>query len=146
KTHRWMAVGLGVASALALLEVIGADYEWMLPSARLALSMPILLIAHLAIPIVLIIHRRRGNREAGILLIPSLLQAVVADFHVVMGALAWIPALSTRAYWFDRRMTNYHLGPFNIQLSDVTNWLFWISLGLILVLRTIRISREQAIL
>jgi hypothetical protein len=144
KIRRWVAVGLSIASALALLEVIGGDFDWMLPSARLALSMPLLLIAHLAIPIVLIIHRLRGNREAGILLIPALLQAVVADFHVVMGALAWIPALSTRAYWFDQRMTNYQLGPFNIQLSDITNWLFWISLGLILVLRTIRISREQA--
>jgi phosphoserine phosphatase RsbU/P len=144
RTRRWLAVGLGIASALALLEVIGGDFEWMHPSARLALSMPLLLIAHLAIPIMLVIHNRRGNREAGILLIPALLQAVVADFHVAMGALAWIPSLSTRAYWFDQRMTNYRLGPFNIQLSDFTNWLFWISLGLILVLRTIRISREQA--
>ncbi len=142
--HRWVGLVLGAASALALMEAIGGDFDWMLPSARLALSMPLLLIAHLAIPIVLIVHRLRGNREAGILLIPALLQAIVADFHVVMGALAWIPKFSTGAYLFDQWMTNYRLGPFDIQLSDFTNWLFWISLGLILVLRTIRISREQA--
>jgi sigma-B regulation protein RsbU (phosphoserine phosphatase) len=144
KIHRRVGAALGIASVLALLEVIGGDYEWMLPSARLALSMPLQLIAYFAIPVVLVVHNRRGNREAGILLIPALLQAIVADFHVVMGALAWSPKLSTWAYWFDQRMTNYQLGPFSIHLSDVANWLFWISLGLILVLRTIRISREQA--
>jgi hypothetical protein len=144
KIHRWAGVALGIASVLALLEVIGGDYDWMLPSARLALSMPLQLIAYLAIPILLVIHWRRGNREAGILLIPALLQAVVADFHILMGALAWIPQFSTRAYWFDQRMTNYQLGPFPIHLSDSMNWLFWISLGLILLLRTVRTSREQA--
>lgn len=144
RMYRWAGIFLEIASALALVEVIGGDFAWMLPSARLALSMPLQLFAYVAIPIVLAIHRRRGNREAGILLIPSLLQAVVADFHVVMGGLSWIPRFSTRAYWFDQGMTNYQLGPFDIQLSDVTNWLFWVSLGLILLLRTIRISREQA--
>ena len=144
KIHRWVAVAIGIASALTLLEVIGGDYDWMLPSARLALSMPLLLFAYLFIPIVLIVHWRRGNREAGILLIPALLQAVVADFHIVMGALAWIPEFSTRAYWFDQRMTNYQLGPFPIHLGDTANWLFWISLGLILLLRTVRTSRDQA--
>lgn len=144
KIHRRVGAALGIASVLALVEVIGGDYEWMLPSARLALSMPLLLIAYLAVPIVLVVHNRRGNHEAGILLIPALLQAIVADFHVVMGALAWSPKLSTGAHRFDQRMTSYQLGPFSIQLSDITNWLFWTSLGLILVLRTIRISREQA--
>jgi sigma-B regulation protein RsbU (phosphoserine phosphatase) len=144
KIGRWAGVVLGVAAALALLEVVAGDYDWMLPSTRLALSMPLTLIAYLAIPVVLVIRRRRGNREAGILLIPALLQAIVADFHVVMGALAWIPSFSTRAYWFEQRITNYQLGPFRTQLSDFTNWLLWISLGLILVLRTIWISREEA--
>jgi hypothetical protein len=144
RMYRWVAPVLAIAAGLALIEVVGSDYNWMLPSARLALTMPLLLIAYLAIPIVLLRHRLLGNREAGILLIPALLQAVVADFHVVMGALSWIPRFSTAAYWFDQGMTHYRMGPFDIQLSDFTNWLFWISLGLILLLRTIRISREQA--
>jgi hypothetical protein len=142
--HRRVGAALGIASVLALIEVVCGDYAWTGPSIRLALSMPLQLIAYLAIPILLIVQRRRGNREAGILLIPALLQAIVADFHILMGALAWIPQVSTRAYDFDQAMTNYKLGPFDIRLTDFANWLFWISLGLIMLLRTIRISREQA--
>jgi phosphoserine phosphatase RsbU/P len=141
---RWQSVALGLASALGLIEVIGGDYDWMSPSLRLALSMPILLIAYVAIPMLLIIHWRRGNREAGILLIPALLQSLVADFRVFMGALAWIPRLSTWAYDFAQALTHFHVGPFTIDLADFCNLLFWISLGLILVFRTVRISREQA--
>ena len=144
KITRWMAMILGLALALALLEVVGGDYDWMLPSARLALSMPLLLIAHVAIPILLILHFYRGNKEAGILLIPALLQGVAANFQVFMGALAWIPKLSTWAYDFGGRVTNYHMGPFSVQLADVGAGLFWIALGTILVLRTIRISHEEA--
>jgi phosphoserine phosphatase RsbU/P len=144
KIGRWQGLAIGFASALALIEVVGGDYDWMSPSVRLALSIPLLLIAYLAIPILLIVHWRRGNREAGILLIPALLQSLVADFTIFMGALAWIPRLSTWAYDAGRAMTNYHAGPFDIRLTDVGNWLFWIALGTILVLRTIRISREQA--
>jgi len=144
KVGRWQGIALGVASALAIIEVVGGDYDWMSPSARLALSMPLLLIAYLAIPVLLIVYWRRGNHEAGILLIPALLQSLVADFKILVGALAWIPKLSTWAYDFGQSLTRIHAGPFAIQLTDVGNWLFWISLGTILVLRTIRISREQA--
>ncbi len=144
KAPRWMELALGLASALYLVEVIGGDYDWMLPSARLALSMPLVLIANLAIPVLLFIHFRRGNREAGILLIPALLQGLVADFELFMGALAWIPSLSTWAYEFGESMTNYQIGPFNAQLTHVGTGLFWIALGLILVLRTVRISHDEA--
>jgi len=140
----WQGIVLGIASVLALIEVVGADYEWMSPSMRLAFSMPLLLIAYVAIPILLLVHWRRGNHEAGILLIPALLQALVADFKVFMGALAWIPAMSTWAYHTSEMLTHFRAGPFNVQLVDVFNWLFWISLGIILVFRTVRISREQA--
>jgi serine phosphatase RsbU (regulator of sigma subunit) len=61
-----------------------------------------------------------------------------------MGALAWIPRLSTWAYDFSQAATTHRVGPFTVQLTNIANWLFWISLGLILVLRTVRISREQA--
>lgn len=141
---RRMGVVLGLASALALLELIGGDYDWMSPSARLTLSMPLLLVAHVAIPILLFVHFRRGNREAGILLIPALLQGVAANFRVLVGALAWIPSLSTWADDFGQRMANYHVGPFAVQLADIGNGLFWIALGSILVLRTVRISHEEA--
>ena len=144
KMARWQGIVLGIASVLALIEVVGTDYEWMSQSVRLACSMPLLLIVYVAIPIVLLVHWRRGNHEAGILLIPALLQALVADFKVFMGALAWIPAISTWAYRTGERLTHFHAGPFSIQLVDVFNWLFWISLGMILVFRTVRISREQA--
>lgn len=144
KPSRRVGVALALASALALVDVVGADYEWMLPSARLALAMPLLLIAYIAIPILLFVHLRRGNREAGILLIPAFLQGVAANLRVFMGALAWIPPLSTWAYLVGERMTNYRVGPFVVQLADVANALFWLALGLILVLRTIRISHEEA--
>jgi phosphoserine phosphatase RsbU/P len=141
---RRMGIVLGLASALALLELIGGDYDWMSPSVRLTLSMPLLLVAHVAVPILLFVHFRRGNRESGILLIPALLQGVAANFRVVVGALAWIPSLSTWSDDFSQRMANYHVGPFAVQLADIGNGLFWIALGTILVMRTVRISHEEA--
>jgi hypothetical protein len=140
----WKGIALGLASVLALIEVVGSDYEWMGPAVRAALTMPLQLIAYVAMPILLIVHWRRGNHEAGILLIPALLQSVVADFKAFMRALAWIPSFSTRAYDFAESATTFHVGPFSVRLTDVGNWFFWISLGTILVLRTVRISREQA--
>jgi phosphoserine phosphatase RsbU/P len=135
---------LAAASTLSLLVVVGGDYDWMQPAARLALSLPLQLIAYVAVPIVLFRHWRRGNREAGILLIPAVLHAVVTDFLIFMGALEWVPKLSTWAFRVSESWTTRQAGPFTLQLANAGNALFWISLGLILVLRTIRISREQA--
>jgi phosphoserine phosphatase RsbU/P len=144
KIGRTVIVVLAVASALSVVVVVGGDYDWMQPAARLALSLPLQLIAYVAVPIVLFLHWRRGNREAGILLIPALLHAVVTDFLILMGALEWIPRLSTWASRVGESWTTRQAGPFTLQLANAGNALFWISLGLILVLRTIRISREQA--
>jgi hypothetical protein len=141
---RRISIALGVASALSLIQVVGTDYDWLGPGLRVALSVPLQLAAYAAIPVVLFIYWRRGNREAGILLIPALLQSIGANLQFVFSALASMPRFSTSAYNLGLAWTTYRLGPFNVQLTNVSNGLFWISLGLILVRRTIRISREQA--
>ncbi|HEY3703979.1 MAG TPA: PP2C family protein-serine/threonine phosphatase [Terracidiphilus sp.] len=141
---RRVAVALLVAAGLSLIQVVGRDYEWMRPGLRIALSVPLYAAAYFALPIVLLVHWRRGNREAGILLIPALLQALEANLQLFFDAMGAVPRYSTWAYNLGVAWTSYRLGPFNVQLTHISNGLFWISLALILVLRTIRISREQA--
>jgi hypothetical protein len=144
KIGRRAVIVLAIASILSLVVVVGGDYNWMVRAVRLGLSLPLQLIAFVAVPIVLFIHWRRGNREAGILMIPAILHAAAQDFLILMGTLAWIPRLSTWAYQANGMWTTRRVGPFTFQLANAGSALFWIALGLILVLRTIRISREQA--
>jgi hypothetical protein len=135
---------LAIASALSVLVAVGSNYAWMLPAVRMALSLPLQVIAYVVVPVVLFVYWRRGNREAGILLIPALIHASVEDFLFITGALAGIPEISTWAYRVSVSWTTLRAGPFTFQVANAGNALFWIALGLILVLRTIRISREQA--
>jgi phosphoserine phosphatase RsbU/P len=105
------------------------------------LTVPANLLVVILIPAVLIIHWRRGNREAGILLIPVALSSVtllslgIGIFRQTLGNsyTKWLTTLPV-----------VHFGGFVIDGYDLVDILSWLSLGLIILLRSNRMSREAA--
>ncbi|MFZ0632618.1 MAG: PP2C family protein-serine/threonine phosphatase [Acidobacteriaceae bacterium] len=130
-------------------------YEWLLPAplilqvltlmgktsgdpytlAEAAVIFP----AALLLPVLLFVWYRRGNREAGWLILPSLLPvATAALFDVGFMALytGW-----ERLTFLDDPIP---VGPVSLQLSDVGDFLFVLAIGVVMFFRFTRVSREQA--
>jgi len=109
-------------------------------------NLPFILLLAVVLPIILGIHLRRGNREAGILLIPVLLFSLYIYAEVVLGALFQIPARADFAALWLNRIDRYPAGPFILSLNTFAGILSTLSLALIMLLRSIRDSRRQALL
>jgi phosphoserine phosphatase RsbU/P len=96
------------------------------------------------IPILLITHWRRGNHEAGILLLP----AVVSSLSIYVGLsfflVSLVPALAGPAFRYQNAIFNWTVGPFTINLTSIDSCLFVLSLAVILVLRSTRVAQQQA--
>jgi phosphoserine phosphatase RsbU/P len=137
---------IGFATLLHALGSVGGTTLWFGTAAGIALEAPLEQIAFLAIPIVFVIHLRRGNREAGVLLIPWLMQTINIEFFDSSIWLSQIPSLHTSAPRFWAAATTYHAGPFQFTLGGIIHSLVVTSWALILVWRTIRLSREQALM
>ena len=145
KPSRWVKIYLAVTSLLVLLSVAGVLFgvvPTFVPGICLA---PFLLLLDVVIPVLLVIQFRRGNREAGILLIPALLAGFASYAGLALFFVGLVPKLekvSGRIYEF---LFSSMAGPFLLSLEDVGNLLFYLSLLLIMVLRSNRMSRQQAV-
>jgi phosphoserine phosphatase RsbU/P len=98
-----------------------------------------ILPAGLLLPVLLLIWYRRGNREAGWLILPSLLPvATQALFDVGFVAIytGW-----QRLTFLDDPIP---LGPVSLQLSDLGDFLFVLAIGVVMFFRFTRVSREKA--
>jgi hypothetical protein len=141
----WMRIYFGFTGVLVVGSVIGVS-TGILPAVYLGVILvPFLLFLNLIVPILLIVHLRRGNREAGILLIPALLTGAASYISLAIFFLSEIPSLdgpSSRVYDL---LFSSKAGPFTLSLEDFANLLFNLSLLLILVLRSTRMSRQQAV-
>jgi sigma-B regulation protein RsbU (phosphoserine phosphatase) len=89
---------------------------------------------------------RKGNREAGILLIPLLLFSISDYVTVILYSLALIPSLYDWANAASVPIFNHPFGPFTLGLGNLSALLFNLSLTIIIVLRSTRASRQQALL
>lgn len=98
------------------------------------------------IPLLLLVHWRRGNREAGILLIPSMAEGLSLFVVLLANILEAIPATASISLFIIESVLRFRVGPFSIALADISGLGFVLSLSLIIVLRSIRISRQQALL
>lgn len=141
---RWMQV-------LLALSVIGILYNSMEVAngigtpVTLVLSLtPQLILFAFVIPVLLIIHWQRGNREAGILLIPALLSSLTIFIGLGGFIATLIPANATAAEHFLEVMLNLTVGPFRINLGNLGNCFFALSLAVIIVLRSTRIAAREA--
>jgi sigma-B regulation protein RsbU (phosphoserine phosphatase) len=104
-------------------------------TAEAAVNVPVAII----LPILLLTWFLRGNREAGWLILPSLLPAagqVIADIATSTQTFDW-----TRLSAWLQPIT---LGPVSLQLEDLADLGFLLAIGFVMVLRFTRISQEQA--
>ncbi len=130
-------------------------YEWLMPAPLILIILTMagritgdpyslteaamILPAGLLLPVLLFVWYRRGNREAGWLILPSLLPvATQALFDVGFVA---IYAGWERLTFLDDPIP---VGPVSLQLSDVGDFLFVLAIGVVMFLRFTRVSREQA--
>ena len=118
-----------------------------LPGAwQLTVNLPFVTLLSIVIPIVLIIRLRRGNREAGILLIPVILFSLYIYAEYALAALFQIPTWRSAALRGLNLIDNYPAGPFAISLDNISGILATASLAIIMLLRATSMSRRQALL
>jgi sigma-B regulation protein RsbU (phosphoserine phosphatase) len=107
---------------------------------------PIGIIFSGVVPILLFRQLRRGDREAGILLIPMLLSSVWVYAYIVLGLVLLIPPMAASAYHIWQTINAFPVGIVNVGLADLGSLSFNFSLAIIMVLRSTRMSRQQAVL
>jgi len=99
----------------------------------------ILVPVAILLPIQLLVWYRRGNREAGWLILPSLLPAAtVSTFD-----------LGTLSLFFAWRRLDFldnpiQFGPIPVQPGDIGDLLFLLAIAVVMFFRFTRVSREQA--
>jgi len=91
------------------------------------------------LPILLLLWYRRGNREAGWLILPSLLPAATVSTY----------DLGTLSIFFGWQRLDFldntiPFGPVSVQPADIGDFLFLLAIAIVMFLRFTRISREQA--
>ena len=110
----------------------------------LLINVSFVILLAVVIPIVLGVHWRRGNREAGILLIPAIFFSLFIYVNYALALLLRIPAWNAAAVRGLNLIQRFPAGPFAISLNDVSGILSTIALAIIMVLRASSTSRLQA--
>ena len=137
---------LGIAGVLNVYSILANQgLAPNLPgSYGLLTNLPFVVLLAAVIPIVLGVHLRRGNREAGILLIPAIAFSLYIYVNYALALLFRIPAWSAVAEHGLNLIQRFPAGPFAISLNNVSGILSTIALAIIMVLRASRTSRIQA--
>ena len=107
-------------------------------------NLPFIILLSVVIPIVLIVHWRRGNREAGILLLPVILFSFYIYALVLFDTLFQFPAWRDTALRGLNVINRLPAGPFLLSLQNFTGMLSTLSLAIIMLQRSATISRRQA--
>jgi stage II sporulation SpoE-like protein len=132
RTYEW---ALLTPIILAAMVVAGR-----FPSSRYVLIEAMAILpAALLLPARLFVWYRRGNREAGWLILPSLLPAATT-------ALYNVGSVSIYTGWgrADFLADPIPVGPIPLQLSDLGDLLFVLAIGVVMFFRFTKVSREQA--
>jgi uncharacterized membrane protein len=128
--------------ALLLVPLVIAGLNWagLFPGKTYALiQAAVTAPVGLLLSIALFIWYRRGNREAGWLILPSLAPAVT-------NALFDLGTASVSLHWqrLNFLLNPLQIGPIPIQLIDLGTLLFLLSIAIVMFFRFTRVSREQA--
>ena len=107
-------------------------------------NLPYIVLLSVIMPIVLAVHLRRGNREAGILLIPVLFFSLYIYADVALSTMFEFPASRAEALRGINLINSYPAGPFAVSLDHVSGILSSLSLAIIMLLRSTTVSRRQA--
>jgi phosphoserine phosphatase RsbU/P len=119
---------------LVVLQVASAISNGLYVSLEAALILP----AALMLPVLLLVWYRRGNREAGWLILPSLFPAAAT-------ALFDIGTASIDTGWSraDFLANPIQVGPIPLQISDLGDLLFALAIAVVMFFRFTKVSREQ---
>ncbi len=142
----WIRAACAIAAAGLMLSLAGQAQGNISSIAYLLALFPLLLLVSGVIPVLLVVHLRRGNREAGILLVPVILQSLMIYAQVLVFAMAEIPGMAGTSLRLSTLLFSYPIGPFTVGLNQVSGLLYLLALTIIMVLRSTRISRQQALL
>ena len=142
---RWRAflIFAGLLNAVSSLQ--GVLLDTPLPLQFFS-NLPFIVLLSVVIPVVLAIHWRRGNPEAGILLIPVVLFSLYIYAEVGFSALFQFPGMRDLALRGLAFIDRYPLGPFSISLNWLSGIFSTLALAIIMLLRASTTSRRQAIL
>lgn len=125
---------------LLMFVLIPFEFTGALSNAvYVALEAIIILPAALLLPVLLFIWYRRGNHEAGWLILPSLLPAAAEalfDLGTVSIDLGW-----RRTEFLANPIA---LGPVSLQTGDIGDLLFVLAIGIVMFFRFTRVSNEQS--
>jgi hypothetical protein len=142
----WIRIALGIAVAAQVLAMAGTANGFGSSLATFLTVIPQAALYAGIIPILLIVSWRRGNREAGILLIPGVLNGLTIYLNLVFFVGLQVPALAQNTLRWQTAIENPSAGPFILNMNNLLGCFFVLSLGVILVLRSTRISRQQALI
>ncbi len=142
----WIRGLIAVACAGIVINWFGSSAGSLSMLAVIIVQTPVIVLFAVVLPIILYLHYRRGNGEAGILLIAALVQSLV--FYIVYTCvfLQAIPATAMAATNFAMVYFNRHIGPFLIDPNSICSLLFVLCFSIIIVLRSTRVSRQQALM
>lgn len=115
-------------------------------SYSLLVNFPFVALLTLVVPAVLIFHLRRGNREAGILLIPAILFSAYIYALYLLAVLFQFPDWRSFALRGMSAINGFPAGPFAISFGTLSEILSTGSLAIIILLRSSTMSRRQALL
>lgn len=137
----WTKVYIAIASVLMVAGVyIDRD------PIKILAETPLHLLTNGFVLFVLIRHFRRGNREAGILIIPMIFWCVIWCLGFGVNVSLLIPSVTDRALHTFWAITTYRAGPITLRIWDLTSVLYLLSFAIIIVLRSGRLSRTQTLL
>ena len=108
--------------------------------------LPFIALFGAALPAVLISAKRRGVHHADILPVPLLLTTCAQFVRLILIGLGQIPAMRVTAYTLSSRLNGATAGPFSLPPDVIAGIVSVLSLALIILLRSNRQSRQQAML
>jgi len=141
---RWIQIVLGIVIAGQLVSDAMTVYQTGSVLANVLTHLPANVLFAGVIPVLAIVSMRRGNREAGILLIPFLINALTIYLNLAFYIATTIPSMAKPALALQTEIFNPTVGPFTLDLNALAECLFVLSLAVIIVVRSTRMSRQQA--
>jgi hypothetical protein len=139
-------VVLGIYVVVNLISIIQAAHGEQAAWVSFVAALPGAFILAGFLPEMLIKHLRRGNREAGILLVPVILNALGIYAQLVVYIMSQIPSLAAKEVVVARFFFQHMVGRFTLDVGSISGSLYILSLAIIIVLRATRMSRQQAML
>jgi hypothetical protein len=143
----WLLWSVIISSMLLDVAADIASFYGSISTATYRIAdFPAEIVLALLLPFLMLRQLRRGNREAGIFLMPLSFFCINVYATYILALLDSIPAFRPAGLNGERFLNSIHIGIISFSLHGVGLSIFWISLTVIIVLRSVRTSRQQAVL